>query len=83
MRSRFLLSTYRLLLLSGAVLWLNACGGGGNADFPPVVTGFKVQTLQYGRTAVIYVGGNDLRSTMTVDTSSACDKPSFAASSSP
>ena len=65
------------------VLWLNACGGGGNADFPPVVTGFKVQTLQYGRTAVIYVGGNDLRSTMTVDTSSACDKPSFAASSSP
>ena len=83
MRSRFLFSTYRFLSLLGMVLWLNACGGGGNADFPPVVTGFKVQTLQYGRTAVIYVGGNDLRSTMTVDTSSACDKPSFAASSSP
>lgn len=64
------------------VLWLNACGGGGNTDFPPVVTGFKVQTLQYGRTAVIYVGGNDLRNTMTVDTNNACEKPSFAASSS-
>lgn len=61
---------------------LNACGG-GNSDFPPVVTGFKVQTLQYGRSAVIYVGGNDLRNSITVDTSSACFKPNFAASSSP
>ena len=61
---------------------LNACGG-GNSDFPPVVTGFKVQTLQYGRSAVIYVGGNDLRNSITVDTSSACVKPNFAASSSP
>ena len=61
---------------------LNACGG-GNSDFPPVVTGFKVQTLQYGRSAVIYVGGNDLRNSITVETSSACVKPNFAASSSP
>jgi cyclophilin family peptidyl-prolyl cis-trans isomerase len=84
MRRLFMFPTFRLVSLVGVSLLLNACGGGdgGNSDFPPVVTGFKVQTLQYGRTAVIYVGGNDLRSTITVDTSSACEKPSFAASSS-
>jgi cyclophilin family peptidyl-prolyl cis-trans isomerase len=81
MRRPFLLSIFRLSSLVVVGLLLNACGG-GNADFPPVVTGFKVQTLQYGRTAVIYVGGNDLRNTMTVDTNSACETPSFAASSS-
>jgi len=85
MHSPLLLTIFRLVFLAGMGLLLNACGGGGggNADFPPVVTGFKVQTLQYGRAAVIYVGGNDLRSSMTVDTNSACDKPSFAANSSP
>jgi cyclophilin family peptidyl-prolyl cis-trans isomerase len=82
MHSPFLLSTFHLVLLAGMGLLLNACGGGGNADFPPVVTGFKVQTLQYGRTAVIYVGGNDLRNTIAVDTNSACETPTFAASSS-
>ena len=63
-------------------LLLSACGGGSSAEFPSVVTGFKVQTLQYGRTAVIFVGGNDLRNTMTVDTNNACETPSFAANSS-
>jgi cyclophilin family peptidyl-prolyl cis-trans isomerase len=82
MRSPFLLSTFRLSSLVVMGLLLHACGG-GYADFPPVVTGFKVQTLQYGRTAVIYVGGNDLRNTISVDTNSACETPSFAASSSP
>jgi peptidyl-prolyl cis-trans isomerase A (cyclophilin A) len=82
MRRPFLLSTFRLFLLVLTGLLLNACGGGGHADFPPVVTGFKVQTLQYGRTAVIYVGGNDLRNTITVDTNNVCETTSFAARSS-
>lgn len=60
---------------------LLACGGGGEA-FPPVVTGVSVRTLQYSRTAVINIGGNDLRSNMTVDTGGACTNPSFGASSS-
>jgi peptidyl-prolyl cis-trans isomerase A (cyclophilin A) len=72
------LSRYALGL--GLGLLLNACGGGGSS-FPPVVTGFKVQTLQYGRTATFYIGGNDLRSTMTVETSSACANPAFASTS--
>jgi cyclophilin family peptidyl-prolyl cis-trans isomerase len=81
MRRPFLLSIFRLSSLVVMGLLLNACGGG--AEFPPVVTGSKVQMLQYGRTAVIYVGGNDLRNTMTVDTNNACQTPSFAANSSP
>ena len=60
---------------------LNACGG-GSTGFPPVVTAFRAQTVQYSKTAVIYVGGNDLRSNMTVDTGDACTNPSFASSSS-
>jgi cyclophilin family peptidyl-prolyl cis-trans isomerase len=74
-----------LLLWAMAALftfWLSACGGGAS-DFPPVVTGFKVQSAQYSRTAVIYIGGNDLRNSMTVDTGGACTNPSFAASSTP
>lgn len=67
----------------GLVLLLNACGGGGGTTgFPPVVTGFKAQTVQYSRPATIYIGGNDLRSSMTVDTGGACTNPSFASSSS-
>lgn len=59
---------------------LTACGGG--AAFPPMVTGFKAQTAQYSKTALIQVGGNDLRSNMTVDTGGACINPSFASNSS-
>lgn len=77
----FLLSIFRFLLFAGIVSLISACGG-GSTEFPPRVTGFKVQTLQYGRTAVIFVGGSDFRNSMTVETSSACDKPNFAASSS-
>jgi len=60
---------------------LLACGGGG-AEFSPVVTGVSAGTVQYSRTAAINIGGNDLRSSMTVDTGGACTNPSFAASSS-
>jgi peptidyl-prolyl cis-trans isomerase A (cyclophilin A) len=58
---------------------LSACGGGN--EFPPVVTGVKVQSAQYGKTATIYLGGKDLRSNLLVDTSEACTSPSFASNS--
>jgi peptidyl-prolyl cis-trans isomerase A (cyclophilin A) len=61
-------------------LVLAACGG-GDGGFPPVVTGFKAQSVQYSRTALLYIGGNDLRSTMTVDTGGACTNPSLASNS--
>ena len=58
---------------------LNACGG--SSDFSPVITGVKVQTISYGRTATIYLGGQDLRSNLVVDTGGACASPDFATSS--
>jgi cyclophilin family peptidyl-prolyl cis-trans isomerase len=59
---------------------ISACGG--STGFPPVVTGVKVQSLQYGRTATIYIGGKDLRSSVVVETNGACTEPSFATNSS-
>ena len=67
------------LVLSGVLGLLSACGGSG---FSPAVTGVQVQTLQYGRVASIYVGGNDLRSTMVADLGSGCTSPSFSSNSS-
>jgi cyclophilin family peptidyl-prolyl cis-trans isomerase len=67
-------------LATGLLVLLASCGGG--TSFPPVVTGFKAQTVQYSKTAVIQVGGDDLRSNMTVDTGGACTNPSFASNSS-
>ncbi len=58
---------------------LSACGG--SSGFPPVVTAVKVQSISYGRTATVYLGGKDLRSSLVVDTGGACTNPSFAASS--
>ena len=66
---------------AGMLFLLNACGGGGSTDFPPVVTAFKVQTLQYSRPALIYIGGNDLRISMTVESGGVCTNPSFSSSS--
>lgn len=63
------------------VLLLCACGGGGSSEFPPVVTGFQIQSLQYGRSATFYIGGNDLRSSMSVESNSACTNLVFASSS--
>ena len=65
------------LILIGLI---SACGG--STGFPPVVTGVKVQSLQYGRTATIYIGGKDLRSSVVVETNGACTEPSFATNSS-
>ena len=58
---------------------LSACGG--NTGFVPVVTGVKVQSVQYGQSATIYIGGNDLRSSLTVDTGGVCTNPNFASNS--
>ncbi len=52
-----------LLLLLACLL--SACGG--TTDFASVVTGVKVQSVQYGKSATIYIGGKDLRSSLTVD----------------
>ena len=81
MLTRFQLTAIRGLWGASALALLTACGG-GSTGFPPVVTAFKAQTVQYSRPAVIYFGGNDLRSNMTVDTGGACSNPSFASSSS-
>jgi cyclophilin family peptidyl-prolyl cis-trans isomerase len=58
---------------------VSACGGSNG--FLPVVTGVKVQSAQYGKTATIYLGGKDLRSNLSVDTSGACTNPTFASNS--
>lgn len=69
-------------------LYIAACstallfsGCGGSTGFPPVITGVKVQSLKYGQTATIYLGGKDLRSSITVDTNGTCINPSIAANS--
>ena len=58
---------------------LSACGG--SSEFPPVITGVKVQSLKYGANATIYLGGKDLRSNLTVDANGGCINPSFATNS--
>lgn len=68
------------LLLLAVAAALAGCGGG--VGFNPVVTAVKAQSAQYGRSAVILIGGRDLRSTFTVDTQGGCTTPGFAAGSS-
>ena len=58
---------------------LSACGGSN--EFPPVITGVKVQSAQYGKTATIYFGGKDLRSNLKIDAAGACTNPTFASNS--
>ena len=60
---------------------LAACGGG--AGFSPTVTAVQAQSLMYGSTASIYVGGNDLRASMVADLGSGCTSPTFSGNSSP
>ena len=62
------------------VTLLAACGGG--SDIGPVVTTLQAQSLRYGQTAVIYVGGQFLRQDMVADTGS-CTNPTFSTSSTP
>ncbi len=67
--------------IAGVVLLvlLSACGG--STGFEPVITGVKAQSLKYGYTATIYLGGKDLRSSVTVDSNGGCTNPSFASNS--
>jgi cyclophilin family peptidyl-prolyl cis-trans isomerase len=72
----FLAATAALLLTT----LLTACGG--STGFPPVITAVKPQSLSYGRTATIYLGGKDLRSSLVVESGGGCTNPSFGSSSS-
>ena len=56
-------------------------GCGGSTGFQPVITAVKPQSVSYGRTATIYLGGKDLRSSLIVETNGACINSSFATNS--
>ena len=71
-----------LKLIFTICVFLVISGCGGSSGFPPTITGVKAQSLMFGRTATIYLGGKDLRSNLVVDAGTACINPSFAANSS-
>jgi cyclophilin family peptidyl-prolyl cis-trans isomerase len=61
------------------IMLLTACGG--STGFPPVITAFKVQSVSYGRTAILYLGGKDLRTSLVVESAGGCINPSFGSNS--
>ncbi len=69
----------RSIVFLGLAGLLSACGGGG---IQPKVTAIQAQSLQYGRTASLLLGGRDMRVSMTVDTGGKCTNPSFATANS-
>ena len=69
---------FQIKLLRSSILALFISGCGGGTGFPPTITGVKPETLQYGKSATIYLAGKDLRSNLVVDTNGACINPSFA-----
>ena len=69
----------KLFLSFALALLIAGCGGG--TGFQPTITGVKPETLQYGKSATIFLGGKDLRSNMVVETNGACTNPSFASNS--
>jgi peptidyl-prolyl cis-trans isomerase A (cyclophilin A) len=73
---------FKNIILIALVALLSACGGGGNADFAPVVTQIKASSLRYGQTASIDVAGQFMRNDMIVETP-ACTNPSFSANTIP
>jgi cyclophilin family peptidyl-prolyl cis-trans isomerase len=73
------LTLLKISTLCAIAFLVSACGGSNG--FPPVVTGVKVQSAQYSKTATIYLGGKDLRSNLLIDTSGACTNPTFASNS--
>ena len=75
------LQMFHSKLFLGFALALLIAGCGGGTGFQPTITGVKPETLQYGKSATIYLGGKDLRSNMVVETNGACINPSFASSS--
>ena len=71
--------SFKLWTSLALALLLSACGG--TTGFTPVVTGVKAQSVQYGKSATIYIGGKDLRSSVVVETNGSCTNPTFASSS--
>ena len=69
----------KLFLSFALALLIAGCGGG--TGFQPTITGVKPETLQYGKSATIFLGGKDLRSNMVVETNGACINPNFASNS--
>ena len=72
-------SSLKLLTMLMLACMLSSCGG--STGFAPEVTGVKVQSVQYGKSATIYIGGKDLRSSLKVDTGGVCTNPKFASNS--
>jgi cyclophilin family peptidyl-prolyl cis-trans isomerase len=71
---------FKTIVLTGLSVLLSACGGG--SDIGPLVTTVQGQSLRFGQTATIYVGGQFLCSDMQADTGS-CTNPTFSTSSTP
>ena len=72
-------SLLAVLVSLALTAFLSACGG--STGFPPVITAVNVQSLSFGRTATIYLGGKDLRASLVVDSGGGCINPSFASNS--
>ena len=70
-----------LVLATLALFAVCISGCGGSTGFQPVITAVKPQSVSYGRTATIYLGGKDLRSSLIVETNGACINSSFATNS--
>lgn len=60
-----------LLLILGSLL--AACGS--DNGFDPSVNAVRVDRLQYSQTAVITIGGRNLRSSIVTDTGGGCTNP--------
>ena len=69
---------FQIKLLQSFILALLISGCGGGTGFPPTITGVKPETLQYSKSATIYLAGKDLRSNLVVETNGACINPSFS-----
>jgi cyclophilin family peptidyl-prolyl cis-trans isomerase len=72
-------STFLIAISASVAIIFSACGG--SSSFQPVITAVKPQSVSYGRTATIYLGGKDLRSSLVVETNGGCINPSFATNS--
>ena len=70
------------LLPIGLLVLLNACGGGGGAEMEPAISQIQAQSLRYGQTATIRVGGKYLRYDMVAETGT-CLNPAFTSASNP